>query len=235
MAGQVLMVVGAGGDVGRGVVAAALQSGWWVVAAGRNADKLARLGHEGHPDRLARVTGDLADEPAALTLWNGANAAFGRVDAVVISVNAPSRVERLSAWSAEELAATLAANVLTHFVAATTFLPRLAEAGMLIGIGGGTADFIFPGMAHVSMGQAALRMLYRGLDKERKGGAQLRELMIVSMVAGESNRDSAPPEWVTDMDVGRHVCAILDAPERFPKPIQMLRSREQVGHPEAAG
>ena len=44
-----------------------------------------------------------------------------------------------------------------------------------------TADFIFPQMAHVSMTQAAVRMLYRGLAKERTG-AQLRELMIVSMV-----------------------------------------------------
>jgi NAD(P)-dependent dehydrogenase (short-subunit alcohol dehydrogenase family) len=135
--------------------------------------------------------------------------------------------------SVQQLEATLSANLLTHFAATRTFLPRLPETGMLIGIGGGTADFIFPGMVPMSMSQAALRMLYRGLDKERKGGAQLRELMIVSMVAGDSNRESARPEWVTDLDVGRHVCAMLDAPECFPKPIQMLRSREQVGHPEA--
>jgi hypothetical protein len=82
------------------------------------------------------------------------------------------------------------------------------------------------------MAQAAQRMLYRGLAKERKAGAQVRELMIVAMVAGRSDRDAAPPDGVTDLDVGRHVCAILDAPERFARPILHLRSREQVGQPE---
>jgi hypothetical protein len=103
---------------------------------------------------------------------------------------------------------------------------------MLIGIGGGTADFILPGLAPMSMAQAALRMLYRGLAKERRGGAQLCELMVVSMIAGVSNRASAPPEWLTAEEVGRHVCTILAAPDSFAGPVLQLRSREQVGQPE---
>ena len=55
------------------------------------------------------------------------------------------------------------------------------------------------------------------------------------MVAGDSNRDTAQPEWVSDSEVGQHICAILDAPEDFPKPILHLRSREQAGLPEAEG
>ena len=31
-----------------------------------------------------------------------------------------------------------------------------------------------------------------------------------------------------------HVCAILDAPANFPGPVLQLKSRDQVGHPEAA-
>jgi NAD(P)-dependent dehydrogenase (short-subunit alcohol dehydrogenase family) len=227
-----LLVVGASGDVGRGIVQAALQSGRNVIAAGREAAKLATLDSQEGAGRLARITGDIASEGGAERLWTAARDAFGGVTDVVVSVNAPNCVRPLLDLTSNELGELFAGNVLTHFVAARTFLRRLPATGMLIGIGGGTADFIFPKMAPVSMGQAALRMLYRGLAKERQSGAQLRELMIVSMVAGQSNRDTAQPDWVTDLDVGRHVCAILDQPDRFPKPVLRLLSRKQVGHPE---
>ncbi|MEO6717013.1 MAG: SDR family oxidoreductase [Novosphingobium sp.] len=227
-----LLVVGAGGDVGRGIVTAALQSGHRVVAAGRDAVRLAGLRSLAGLDRLALVQGDLASEAGALELWDRASAAFGEVTDAVISVNAPDAMRPLLARSAEDIAQGLADNVVTHFTAAKAFLPRLPEAGLLIGIGGGTADFIFPRMAPVSMGQAALRMLYRGLAKEAKTGAQPRELIIVSMVAGASNRDTAQPDWVTDLEVGTHVCAILDAPDKFAKPVLHLRSKAQVGLPE---
>jgi NAD(P)-dependent dehydrogenase (short-subunit alcohol dehydrogenase family) len=235
MSKRTLLVVGAAGDVGQGIVAEALASGRNAVAAGRDGAKLEALAarHAGAP--LACVAGNLASEDGAEALWHAAAAAFGTIDEVVISVNSPGRVEPLAALNAADLAENYAANVLTHFIAAKVFLPRLPDSGMLIGIGGGTADFIFPRMAPTSMGQAALRMLYRGLAREQKTGAQLRELMIVSMVAGASNRESAAADWVTDAEVGRHVCAILDAPELFPKPILQLRSMDQVGRPEDEG
>ena len=51
----ILLVVGASGDVGRGIVQAALQSGRKVVAAGRNAAKLAAVDGQESADRLART------------------------------------------------------------------------------------------------------------------------------------------------------------------------------------
>ena len=227
-----LLVVGAAGDVGQGIVEAALQSGRAVVASGRNAESLQRMADRLNSGSLACVAGDLGSEAGATSLWNDAEKAWGAIADVVVSVNAPSRLSPLLDWSADDLSAILSGNILTHFIAAKTFLPRMPDSGLLIGIGGGTADFIFPQMAHVSMTQAAMRMLYRGLAKERTLGAQLRELMIVSMVAGQSSSASAKPDWVTDAEVGQHICAILDEPEKFPKPILHLRSREQVGHPE---
>jgi NAD(P)-dependent dehydrogenase (short-subunit alcohol dehydrogenase family) len=227
-----LLVVGAAGDVGQGIVEAALQSGRKVVASGRNAESLRQLAARCDSDSLACVPGDLDSEAGAASLWNDAEKAWGAIADVVVSVNAPTRLSPLLDWSADDLSAILSGNILTHFTAARTFLPRMPDSGLLIGIGGGTADFIFPQMAHVSMTQAAMRMLYRGLAKERSSGAQMRELMVVSMVAGQSSRASAKPDWVTDVEVGRHVCAILDAPDKFPKPILHLRSREQVGYPE---
>jgi hypothetical protein len=59
--------------------------------------------------------------------------------------------------------------------------------------------------------------------------------MIISMVATEKNRDIAQPDWISNVEVGKHVCAIFDSPDKFPKPVLHLRSKAQVGHPEAEG
>lgn len=231
---RMLLVVGAAGDVGQGVVRAAAGQGWNVVASGRDAGKLDRLFGALAGDRLKTCAGDVRSEEGALALWQAASGLAGRIDAVVVSVNAPNQLAPLSESTTAEVADVLAANLLTHFNVAKVMLPLLPADGVLIGIGGGTADFIIPKMAPVSMAQAALRMMYRGFARERGEGAQIRELMIISMVNGASKRDKAQPEWVTDEEVGRHVCAILDAPDQFPGPILQLKTREHVGQPEPA-
>lgn len=227
-----LLVVGAAGDVGQGVVAEALASGRRVIACGRNAGKLEGIAarHPGKP--IAHVVGDIGTESGASALWDEATLKFGAIDAVVVSVSSALKRQLLTEWSAADLCASLASEIALHFTAAKVLLPRLPETGLFLGLGGGTADFIIPKMAHVSMSQAAQRMLYRGLARERRGGAEIRELMIVSMVNGASSRQHAKPEWLTDVEIGRHVCAILDAPAGFPGPILQLKSREQVGRPE---
>jgi NAD(P)-dependent dehydrogenase (short-subunit alcohol dehydrogenase family) len=226
-----LLVVGASGDVGQGIVPAAVEAGWRVVAAARNAVRLQRLCDA---DAVSVVTGDLASEAGAKALWAQACACWGGVDAVVVAVNAPNKPKPLMSQTADELREVLDANLLTHFIAAKTFIPRLAADGVFIGVGGGTADFIIPQMTQLSMAQAALRMMYRGLARENRAGPAIRELMIVSMVNGESKRDRAEPAWVTDAEVGRHVCAILAAPAEFPGPILKLENRDQVGRPDVA-
>lgn len=226
-----VLVIGASGDVGQGIARVALRDGWGVVAAARTMDRLAARLAEPRPG-LAFCTGDLSTQEGAAALWEAAEAVAGSIDAVVVSVNAPVRTAPLGQWSAEDIAALVAANVLTHFVAAQVMLPRLPASGLFIGIGGGTADFLLPGMAPLSVVQAGLRMLYRGAAREMAGPAQVRELIINSMVNGPVKRSVARPEWLTDDDVGAHVCAILADPSAFPGPILQLRSRDQVGKPQ---
>src|SRR5882672_4100582 len=136
-------------------------------------------------------------------------------------------------WSSGELLRVLQQNLISHFVAAKTLIPAVADGGMYLAIGGGMADFVFPGNCHVSMGQAAQRMMFRYLSNELSARPlQIRHLSIASMVNGEKKRDIAHPKWVTDADVGQHVRAILESPDMFPDAILTLRSRKQVGKPE---
>jgi NAD(P)-dependent dehydrogenase (short-subunit alcohol dehydrogenase family) len=213
-----------------------VQAGWRVVAAGRDEQKLARLAAAHAGSDVKTVRGDLATEDDAQALWNAAAAQFGGVEAVVISVNSPNASRPLLDWTPADLREVFDCNVLTHFVAAKTFIPRLAEDGIYIGIGGGTADFVIPKMGQMSMMQAALRMMYRGVARERRGlGPVVRELMIVSMVNGESKRTTADPTWITDVEVGRHVCAVLADPGAFPGPVITLKAKDQVGRPDVVG
>lgn len=77
-------------------------------------------------------------------------------------------------------------------------------------------------------------MMYRGFAREYRDGAQIRELMLISMINGERKRDIAEPHWVMDTEVGEHVCAIIEDPETFAGPILRLESRDQIGKPETA-
>lgn len=231
MTSKRLLVLGACGDIGQGIVRGAHAQGFRVVAGDRNAERLTRY-DDG--SGIATVVGELASIDEARALWDAAQAPFDGIDAIAIAVNAPNAIKPLMEWTSFEMAHVYSTNLLTHFHAIKAMLPRLPANGMLIGIGGGTADFILPKMAQLSMLQAAQRMMYRGFAKECRDGAHVRELMLISMINGERKRDIAEPHWVMDTEVGEHVCAIISDPETFAGPVLRLESREQVGKPEAA-
>src|SRR3546814_12223270 len=70
-----LLVVGATGDVGQGIVASASSLGWSVIAAGRNADQLSRFESDGKT--VAHVIGDVESAEGADSLWTAATGGFG--------------------------------------------------------------------------------------------------------------------------------------------------------------
>jgi len=227
-----LLVIGAAGDVGQGLVYAAVERGWSVAAAGRDADRLKRI-IAAHPAGQVRpVIGSVADPAAAAALLDAGRTELGGLDAVIVSVNAPNDVRPLSDWTPDGLLGMFAGNVITHFNALTAALDVLNPQGVFLGIGGGTADFVRAGSVHISMGQAALRMMYRGMAKEQPSRI-VRELQIVAMVDGESTRHKADDTWLKAEEIGRHACAIIERPAEFSGPIVILRRQDPIGTPPA--
>jgi NAD(P)-dependent dehydrogenase (short-subunit alcohol dehydrogenase family) len=223
-----VLVVGAGGDVGQGVAAVLLEKGYEVVAAGREKAKLEKMAAGLKTKQgLRLLTGSVEDEARAKALV----AEAGPIDAAVVSVNAPVKPMPLADVMPDDLIFFVRANLLTHVAASRAILPALGAGGVLIGIGGGMADFVFPNLGHASMLQAAIRNYYRALAGEYKGPAVVRELLIASMVNGESKRAIADPRWITDRDIGEHAAAIIADPALFPEAVVTLRSRKQVGQP----
>lgn len=224
-----ILIIGAAGDVGQGLVAQFLAVGHRVLAVGRNVQRLEAL-----RDRFAGkaslevLQGDVANEATAAALRDAAVERLGKLDAVIATVAAPHRQRSLDTITADEFAELFRQNVLTHFVAAKTFLPVIEPAGLYLALGGGMADLLIPRAGHTGVCQAALRRLFLALAAEFGASVRVRELMIYSVVAGASNRAKARAEWLTDDEIGRYAVAIFEQPERFIEPIVKLQSREQL-------
>jgi NAD(P)-dependent dehydrogenase (short-subunit alcohol dehydrogenase family) len=229
------LIVGATGEVGKGITGELLAAGYGVVASSRRQESLESLltRYPAESSSLQIVQGSVEDEASASALLEAVRTKVDRLDAVIVSVNGAADMRPLVEWSSGELLRVLQQNLISHFVSAKTLIPAVADGGMYLAIGGGMADFVFPGNGHISMGQAAQRMMFRYLSTELSARPlHIRQLTIASMVNGEKKRDVAHPQWVTDADVGQHVRAILESPDMFPDSILTLRSRKQVGKPE---
>lgn len=226
-----ILILGAAGDVGQGLVAQFLAAGHRVLAVGRNVQRLEALRAQFASDAsLEILSGDISNETTAAALRDAAIEKLGRVDAVIASVTAPHRQRSLDTITSDEFAELFRANVLTHFVAARTFVPVIEPAGLYLALGGGLADLLVPRAGHVGVCQAAQRRLFQAFAAELGSRVRIQELMIYSMVAGASNRAKARPEWLTADEIGRYAVTMFEQPERFTEPIVKLQSREQL-HP----
>jgi len=198
-----IAVVGAAGAVGRGVVSGALHLGWSVTAAGRDERALSELVRQGGA-RVRTVAGSL-DTPDSASELAGAIRA-NRVDAVVLSVSNPWEPLPLLGTRPDVLEEHWTRYLRLH-LNGLTLLDSLKEGGTFIGIGGGMADAVVPGMSAVSVAQAGQRMLYRHAAKEARSlGVTVREAMIASMVADEPHPSGLPT--LSARTIGERICEL---------------------------
>jgi NAD(P)-dependent dehydrogenase (short-subunit alcohol dehydrogenase family) len=227
------LILGGTGDVGNGATRELLKAGYGVIAVSRGGPKAELLRERYSGERFQLVEGSVADERSAAALLAAIRERVSTVDAVVASLNVqPHRPETLLEWDAAELLKTIHNNLISHFVAAKTFIPVVTDGGVYIGIGGGMADKIFPFYGYNSMIQSALRMMFRYIDHEAKSRRiEIRELIISAMVTTEKKHNSGDPKfnWIADREVGQHIRAMIEDPASFPGPIQLLNSPKGVG------
>lgn len=218
-------MIGASGQVGAGIVRALADRGHRVVASARNAKSLDSLAGA----NIEIVPGTLATDAEAQALAGR----VGPVSAVIVSVNSARRSAPLLDYDSEALAERMRGDLLVHYTAARTFLPLLPKDGLLLGIGGGSADFVLEGGVYMSMAQAALRMMYRGLAHEN-ATPFIRQLIVASVVNSPATRDGADPAWVTDAEIGAQVADMVERPEDFPGTVWRIARRDASGRPVVA-
>ena len=199
-----LVVLGAGGAIGGGVVEAALESGRAVVAVGLESGAHEALRARHPAARLVVAEPAISSDAAAAALAAGLRDSGIAVEGVVASLAGTHRCGRLIDEPADLLRRTLDEDLLPHLFAARHLLPLLRhDSGGYVLVGGAGGRYPWAGYGHCSIAAAALRMMARVLHDE--AGRQGRRVQLLSldapMRAGASDQALA---------LGRRALSMLD-------------------------
>jgi len=212
--GMPVVVIGATGRVGQGVVVALLEAGTPVLAVARDATRLAELRMATSADpRLGVIPGSVAGDAEGAELAAVLRAFRRPLGGVVVCLSGPRERVRLIDQSADFLQRALNENVTPVLVAARHLVPLLASTGKslpFLVIGGPAADTPWAGYGQLSVAAAAQRMLLRVLHDELAGEpVRVQQLVIASPVCNGQDSRHRCREWPSALDVGRQVCAAL--------------------------
>ncbi|MEI2432269.1 SDR family NAD(P)-dependent oxidoreductase [Lysobacter yananisis] len=220
-----LVVLGATGGVGRGVVQAAIDAGRPVIAVARRSSELKAL-KAGYPQAdLTVLAGSVANDAAGAKLARALRKLGRPFAGVVAAVCGSAERGRLLDSPAQFLRRKLDEDLLPHLAAARHLLPLLAESdrgGTYVLIGGPGSEHPWAGYGHRSIGAAALRMLARVLhDEARQQAVRVQLLAVDTPVCTEFNQRHSCPEWPSALSVGQRALALIDhdAGDEPPRPI----------------
>ncbi|RRN80018.1 SDR family oxidoreductase [Pseudoxanthomonas sp. SGD-10] len=208
-----VLVLGASGRVGSGVVAALLEAGSPVLAVARDAARLQRLAamHADEPG-LEVMVASVADDGAAQDLARRIARRPRPLRAVVDATAGVRRASRLLDQAVPVLSASLEQEVLPHLAAARHLLPLLQQRGgdRYLVAGGPHARCGWAGYGHASVAIAATRMLVQVLHEEAQPlGVRVQMLSIDAPVWTAENTARACPGWHSALGVGRAMVSLL--------------------------
>jgi NAD(P)-dependent dehydrogenase (short-subunit alcohol dehydrogenase family) len=209
-----VLVLGAGGDVGRGVVQAALETGAPVLAVDADAGALETLRQQHRSAPLATLVATVAsDADAARLAADVQSRAQAGLSGVVVAIAGRHHCARLLDQPADALRRTLDEDLMPQLFAARHVLPLLAgntSRGYVV-IGGPGGDYPWAGYGHCSIAAAALRMMARVLHDEAAGqGVRVQLLALDAPVQVDANATHAGKAWPKAIAVGRRALAMLE-------------------------
>jgi short-subunit dehydrogenase len=154
-----MIVTGASAGVGRELALQAAQSGFDVIATGRDAARLANLVRDaaGAPGAIETVAIDLRSPGAAASIVARALQRFGRIDVLVNNAGAVA-VGPIAQQSDAALAEQFAVHVTTPLAVVREALPALRAArGHVFFVGSGVARVPVAGLGAYPSAKAAVR------------------------------------------------------------------------------
>ncbi len=209
-----LIVLGATGVVGCGVVQAALDHGWPVIAVARDNEALDALRARHAGADLATISAPIHTEADAVQLGERLRALGRPFGGVVATICGGSKRGRLLDQPADFLRRTLDEDLLPHLAAARHLLPLLAASdrgGGYVLIGGPGGEHPWAGYGHDSIAAAALRMLARVLhDEARAYPVRVQLLAVDSPLRTPANSKHACSQWPNALAVGQRALALLE-------------------------
>lgn len=213
-----VIVIGASGGIGSGIVASLLADGWPVVAVGRHRDTLLALAERlGQPAALTTLTASVDSDSGAKDLARQLVALRRRYAGAVVAIGPERDCGRLMDRDDVFLEDRLHAHVVTHFNAARALIPLLAQHGanaLYLSIASAATAHPWCGFGHFSIANAALRMLAKVLHGENRDlPVRVQQLALAGLVRTHRNDHCACSEWMDVDDVGRSVIELLQHAE----------------------
>jgi short-subunit dehydrogenase len=244
-----MIVTGASAGVGRELALQAAQSGFDVVATGRDAGRLAALVRDaaGAPGTVETVAVDLRAPGAAATIVAAALRRFGRIDVLVNNAGAVA-VGPIAQQSDAALAEQFAVHVTTPLALVREALPAMRAAkGHVFFVGSGVARVPVAGLGAYPSAKAAVRnaaRIARG-ELRRDGiavtyvdpGAVATGFMLRAGLAGAPPGIAAKPQdvarkilraagtWRAVVNAVPWQTALLGVAELFPAATDALLAR----------
>jgi short-subunit dehydrogenase len=233
MRGKTVVVVGATGGVGEGLVEELVNAGANVIATSRSREKLDALKARTEASPALRlVVGGLGSEEEASRLREALSAAATEIDGAIASIGSWWQGPPLVETSLQDFNGVMAERLTAHFLAAKAIVPLILRkpGGFYFLIGGASAEFPIANSGPVSISGAAQMMLSKVLRAEAKDKPiRIQELMIWTTIATRVHGGKVDPGWITPREVGRHIIALVAEPASAKEPVVHLKKRADVG------
>jgi NAD(P)-dependent dehydrogenase (short-subunit alcohol dehydrogenase family) len=212
---KTVLVAGAAGGAGKGIVRALLSGGMRVIATSRRRERLEALRTSldaATLDRFTPLVGNAGDFSGAVMLADAAWALGGADAAVAVLGRGVWTSGPLLTLPPQEWRAVLDEMLTSHFAFARAVVPRLLGKpdSLYLSIGGGAAFEPMPEAGLMSIAAAGQAMLTRVLARERQSAhVRIHELIINGALRTRDSQHVAEPGWISADDVGAVVAELV--------------------------
>lgn len=202
---RVVLVTGAGGNLGRAVASRFRSAGARLALTDRREEKLRHAFADwlGDADHVLTHATDLGDPPAIEVLVAEVVRRFGRIDVLANVAGAFAGGRPVHETAPDEWEAMLSANARSAFLVSRAVAPVMLEqgAGAIVNVASRAG---FAGMASAaaySAAKAAVLRLTEALDAELKGAGVRANCVVPGTIDTPENRAAMPTAdtslWVT--------------------------------------
>jgi NAD(P)-dependent dehydrogenase (short-subunit alcohol dehydrogenase family) len=217
--GEVVLVAGGTGGLGRAVSLAFLEEGARVVVTYRNQEEFAALQNAAgaNGSSLEGQSVDVTDEVAVRQLIAKVLAESGRLDALVNTVGGYAGGTKLWESEAKVFDQMLALNLRSGLVLARVVIPVMLEKrrGAIVDVVSKAAFDHAAGLAAYAASKAAALAMMDSLAEDLKGTGVRVNSILPSIIDTEANRRAMPKadfaKWPKPQDIARVVLFLCSA------------------------